>query len=105
MKVDVAIYIAFALLLYAWALTRNKFNFFIVIVCFFCYLFQLSEQEVETVLDKCMVLFRFLQEKVTEGIDCKHLRLVCLSSVETLAVLKQRFYTAHHYLYNTQGRI
>ena len=28
-----------------------------------CCLFQLSEQEVEIVLDKCMVLFRFLQEK------------------------------------------
>lgn len=37
----------------------------------FCLLFQLSEQEVETVLDKCMVLFRFLQEKVTKGIDCE----------------------------------
>lgn len=29
-------------------------------------LFQLSEQEVEIVLDKCMVLFRFLQEKVNQ---------------------------------------
>ena len=34
--------------------------------CFGYLLFQLSEQEVETVLDKCMVLFRFLQEKVTD---------------------------------------
>ena len=38
----------------------TKFNY-----CCPCFLFQLSEQEVETVLDKCMVLFRFLQEKVT----------------------------------------
>lgn len=45
---------------------------------FLCCLFQLSEQEVETVLDKCMVLFRFLQEKVTEGIHGIHLLFICL---------------------------
>lgn len=55
--------------------------------CFVYYWFQLSEQEVETVLDKCMVLFRFLQEKVTQGLDHVHLWLVCLSSVETVAML------------------
>ena len=39
-------------------------NFCGKMLFFFCSHNQLSEQEVEIVLDKCMVLFRFLQEKV-----------------------------------------
>ena len=46
-------------------------------------LFQLSEQEVEIVLDKCMVLFRFLQEKVNSvTISC-----VCMKTFGFLVSL------------------
>lgn len=74
---------------------------------FVCYLFQLSEQEVETVLDKCMVLFRFLQEKVTEDRDHGHLCLNYLSSVEMLPMScgTNVLYSITVHLYNTQGRI
>lgn len=40
----------------------KKFQGLIILSCFFTF-YQMTEQEIEQVLDKTMVLFRFLQEK------------------------------------------
>ena len=46
------------------ALTPKSYTCGAFILIILCLTLQLSEQEIEVVLDKTMVLFRYLQEKV-----------------------------------------
>jgi hypothetical protein len=85
--------------MYAYFSCLHIFSYWVLSSCFF--LTQMTEQEIEMVLDKTMVLFRFLQEKdVFERYYKQHLakRLLLNKSVSDdseknmISKLKVRYY-------------
>lgn len=54
---------------------------------------QHSEQEVEVILDKCIMLFRFLQDKVVQYVYIIHLYMyTCICTIWLKIVLESWLY-------------